>query len=114
MSSTTTLGRMECRECHVEMLAGQTGLVCPNGHGKIVPWTAELRGVYRQELIDINPNCCKECGGTGRVTCWKCDGIGEETCPECGHDHDCDVCDGERTVECEACEGTGIVTQSDS
>lgn len=44
---------------------------------------------------------CKECGGTGGVTCYRCHGSGHigilhKKCPQCGGtgSHHCPVCTG--------------------
>ena len=46
---------------------------------------------------------CKECGGTGRQTCYDCDGVGNY-----GDGEVCGLCSGESEIECESCSGLGM------
>jgi len=50
----------------------------------------------------------KECGGTGKVTCFNCNGTGLEVCSICDGTgtEECQGCHG--TLVCEACDGTGL------
>lgn len=81
-----------------------------------------VRDVIVPPAIDLPPDPCRECYGSGQVTeikCRNCDGNGYIKCPRCKSDTDCDECDGygsttraapkgiDGTIDCSCCDGAG-------
>jgi hypothetical protein len=86
------------------MVSVVSGFLCPNGHGRIVPFD-ETNRMYAGDTLTQEDAAvqCMACKGTGLVDCDECDGIGKVKC-NCGYQHECDVCDGTGEAEYDQCE----------
>ena len=109
-------GFVECMNCHgagkVPCHLGD----CDNGYQPCPCDNGNCHKCGGTGVADNGQSCdaCggsgnhKECGGTGKVTCFNCNGTGLEVCSICDGTgtEECQGCHG--TLVCEACDGTGL------